>query len=152
LRREATYYVPMVALSAASLLGGFTMNRVLAACSVAVLLGGVMATLWNAERRIEDAPLDRSVHEAVSRLVSLVDAAGRAYLAAYVLVFVVTAAALTGFVWWRYGFGSPLAAAVAGSVLAVLWSVLSGRGYVERMFRRYRAELGDCVRQLEAQK
>ena len=90
LRRETAYYLPMMALTGASLLGGFTLNRVVAASCVLMLLGGVTATLWQAERRLEDT-----------------------------------------------------------RVLAVAWSVQSGRAYVERMFRRYRAELGDCLRQLE---
>jgi hypothetical protein len=151
LRREAGYYLPMMALSVASLLAGFTLGRLLAACAVVFLLGAVMVTLWRAERRIQEAPLDRSVRDALARLVSEVDAAGRAYVAVYVLLFVVTAAALTGFVWWRHGIGLFFAGAVAGSVIAVLWSRNSGRSYVERMFRRYRAELADCLRQLESE-
>jgi len=90
LRRETAYYLPLMALAGASLLAGFTLNRVVAASCVLMLLGGVTATLWQAERRLEDT-----------------------------------------------------------RVLAVAWSVQSGRAYVERMFRRYRAELGDCLRQLE---
>jgi len=52
---------------------------------------------------------------------------------------------------WRHGAGWPLAAAVAGSVLAVLWSHRSGNRYVDSMFRRYRTEVADCLRQLEGQ-
>ena len=80
-----------------------------------------------------------------------VDSAGRTYLAAYVLVFAVAALALAAFVWWRQGLGLSLAGAVVGGVIAVLWSRRSGRFYVERMFRHQRAELADCLRQLEGE-
>jgi hypothetical protein len=50
-----------------------------------------------------------------------------------------------------HGAGWPLAATLAGSVLAVLWSHRSGNRYVEGMFRRYPAQLDDCLRQLEGQ-
>jgi hypothetical protein len=149
LRREAGYYLPMMILFAATLLGGVTLGRLLAASAVVALVGAVMATLWRAERRIQEAPLDRSVRESLARLAGEVDAAGRAYAAAYVLVFLVSAAALTSFVWWRHGAGLLFVAALAGSVLAVAWSRRSGRSYVDRMFRRYRAELADCLGQLE---
>jgi len=149
LRRETAYYLPMMALTGASLLAGFTLNRVVAASCVLMLLGGVMATLWRAERRIEDTPLDQSLRETLSALLAQVDAAGRAYVAAYVLVFGLAATVLTATVWWRQGVGVPLAVVSTLGVLAVAWSVQSGRAYVERMFRRYRAELRDCLRQLE---
>ena len=115
------------------------------------LLAVVMVALRLAERRIEDAPVDGSVKAALGRLASEVDAAGRIYVAVYVAVFVGTAAVLTAFIWLRHGAGWPLAATLAGSVLAVLWSHQSGNRYVEGMFRRYRAELDDCLRQLEGQ-
>ena len=151
LRREAGYYLPMIAVSLATLLSGFTMGRVGAACAVLVLLGGVIVTLWRAERRIAEAPLDGSVEEALTRLLSELDAAGRAYVAVYVGLFVVAGASLTGAVWWRDGVGPLFAGALAGTVLAVVWSRRSGRRYVERMFRRHRTELVDCLRQIEGQ-
>jgi hypothetical protein len=149
LRREAGYYAPLVAVSAASLVGGFTVNRMLAVCTVAIMLGGVMATLWWAGRRIDDVPLDGSLREALTDLGSKLDAAGRAYLAVYVAFFVVSSAILLGVIWWRNGVGLPLAGVGAMAALAVVWSVRSGRGYVENMFRRDRLDLSECLRQLE---
>lgn len=55
----------MLAVSAASLAGGFTLNRMLAAIVVVVMLGAVMTTLWWADHRIKEAPLDRSLREAL---------------------------------------------------------------------------------------
>jgi hypothetical protein len=152
LRREAGYYVPILAVSAMSLVGGFTLNRMLAAAAVVVMIGGVMATLWWAERRIEETPLDRSLHLALMDLRSKVDAAGRAYVAVYVALFVVSAMLLVGAVWWRSGVGQLFAGALILAVLAVIWSYRSGRGYVDRMFRRYRVDLSDCLDQLEEQR
>jgi len=151
LRREAGYYLPMAVISMTGLLAGFSLNRLAAVLVVLALLGAVMVALRWAERRIREAPVDGSVREALGRLASEVDAAGRIYVAAYVTVFAGTAVVLTGYVWLRHGAGWPLAATLAGSALAVLWSHRSGNRYVEGMFRRYRAELSDCLRQLEGQ-
>ena len=151
LRREAGYYVPMMAVAVAGLIGGFTFNRMLAACGVGLIVGAIPATLWWAERRIANAPLDRSLLGVLSDLRSKVDAASRAYTAAYVTLFVVTAVLLIGFVWWRSGIGLPFAGSVVIGALAVMWSVRSGHAYVERMFRRHRVELNECLRQFEEQ-
>jgi hypothetical protein len=149
LRREAGYYLPIMAISIGSLLGGFTVNRVLGAAAIVIMVGGVVATLWWAERRLEDTPLDRSLREALTDLGQKVDAAGRAYVGVYVAVFVISAIILLGLVWWRYGAGQLFGGVVVLAALAVLWSYHSGRGYVRRMFRRYRVELAECLGQLE---
>jgi hypothetical protein len=149
LRREAGYYLPIMAISIGSFLGGFTVNRVLGAAAIVIMLGGVVATLWWAERRLEDTPLDRSLREALTDLGQKVDAAGRAYVGIYVVLFVVSATILLGLVWWRYGTGQLFAGGVVLAALAILWSYQSGRRYVERMFRRYQLELAECLRQLE---
>jgi hypothetical protein len=149
LRHEAGYYLPIMAISVGSFLGGFTVNRLLGAVAILIMLGGVVATLWWAERRFEDTPLDRSLREALTDLGLKVDTAGRAYVRAYVGLFVVSAIILLGLVWWRYGAGQLFAGGVVLAALAVFWSYQSGRGYVERMFRRYQVELTECLRQLE---
>jgi hypothetical protein len=150
LRREAGYYTPILIVTVVALVSGdVTPNRLIAAASVALLLGGIMTTLSLAERSIESAPFDQSLRESLGRLVAQLDDAGRAYVLAYVLVFVIAAAALTGVVWWRQGVSAALVGVAAASVIAVAWSVESGRAYVERMFRRYRAGLADCLRQLD---
>lgn len=149
LRREAGYYVPIVAVSAMSLVGGLTLNRMLAVGTVVVMIGGVIATLWWAERRIEETPLDGSLRQALIELRSELDAAGRAYVTVYVALFIVSAFILVGAVWWRNGAGQLFAGALVLSVLSVLWSHRSGRGYVDRMFHRYRTDLSECLNQLE---
>lgn len=151
LRREAGYYVPIMAVSAMGLVGGFTVSRMLAAGTMVLMLLGVMATLWRAERRMEETPLDRSLREALIDLLSKVDAAGRTYVAAYVAFFAVSAAILLGAVWWRNGVGQLFAGVLVVAVLAVIWSYRSGHRYVDRMFRRYRFDLSECLHQLEEQ-
>ena len=151
LRREAGYYVPIMAVSAMGLVGGFTLNRMLAVGTMAAMIGGVMATLWWAEHRIDETPLDRSLRQALIDLRSKVDAAGRAYVAVYVALFILSAIALLCAVWWRNGVGQLFAGALVLAVLAVIWSYRSGCGYVDRMFRRYRADLSECLNQLEEQ-
>jgi hypothetical protein len=140
-----------MAVSAVSLVGEFTLNRLLAAAAVLLMLGAVMATLWWAERRIDEAPLDRSLREALTDLESKVDAAGRAYVAVYVAFFGASAAILLALVWWRNGVGLLFAGTSVMAALVVLWSWRSGRTYVEQIFRRYRVDLSECLRQLEEQ-
>jgi hypothetical protein len=149
LRREAGNYLPIMAVPVAGLVSGFTLNRLLAAGLVVVMLAGVMATLWWAEHSIEDTRLDRSLREALVDLGAKLDAAGRVYVAAYVAVFIASATILLGLVWSRSGPGLGFAGAVAAAALAVGWSYWSGRGHVERMFRRDRVALSECLRQLE---
>jgi hypothetical protein len=151
LRREATYYLPMLAVTVTLFLEGITPIRLAFAGGLLILLGGIAATLWLAQRQIAEAPLDRSVRDALMDLRSKIDAAARAYVGAYVLTFLCSAAVLVSLVWWRRGMGFALVATVAAGLLASLWSYRSGRAYVERMFRRDRANLSDCLGQLNGQ-
>ena len=67
LRREATYDVPMLAVTVTLFLEGITPIRLAFAGGLLILLGGIAATLWLAQRRIAETPLDRSVREALMR-------------------------------------------------------------------------------------
>ena len=151
LRREATYYLPMLAVAATLFLEGITPIRLAFAGGLLILLGGIAAMLWLAQRRIAETPLDRSVRDALMDLRSKIDAAARAYVGAYVVTFVCSAAVLAILVWWRQGMGLALVTTVAVGFLASLWSYRSGHAYVERMFRGDRANLSDCLGQLNGQ-
>jgi hypothetical protein len=151
LRREATYYLPMLIISVAGLADGLGLKNVLMMGGVAVLLGGIIVTLWHAERRLADATLARSVRETLADLVSTLDAAGRAYLTAYVAMFVVTVSIVASVVWFRHGLAPGFLAVLVLGGGAIIWSYWNGRAYVERMFRDDRAELAECLRQLESQ-
>lgn len=151
LRREATYYVPMLAVAVTLLFDGITPVRLGFVAGVAILLGGIAATLWIAQRRIAETTLDGSVRDVLIGLRSKIDAAAHAYLVAYVVTFVCSAVVLAVVVWWRYGTGLAFVVTLAIGTLAALWSYSSGRVYVERLFRRERANLADCLRQLNGQ-
>lgn len=151
LRRETTYYLPMLAVAVTLFLEGITPIRLAFASGLLILLGGIAATLWLAQRRIAETPLDRSVRDTLMDIRSKIDAAARAYVGAYVVTFVCSAAALASLVWWRQGMGLALVATVAVGFLASLWSYRSGQAYVERMFRRDHANLSDCLGQLNGQ-
>lgn len=149
LRREATYYLPMLAMAAALLLSDVTVVRLEFAAGLLIVLGGIAATLWHAQRRITDTMLDRSVFDALTDLRLKIDAAARVYLAAYVVTFACSTILLAAIVWWRLGTRFGIAAMAIG-LLAILWSYRSGQSYVERLFRRDRANLSDCLGQLNA--
>lgn len=151
LRREATYYLPMLAVTVTLFLEGITPIRLAFAGGLLILLGGIAAMLWLAQRRIAETPLDRSVRDALMDLRAKIDVAARAYVGAYVVTFVCSAAVLAVLVWWRQGMGLALVATVAVGFLASLWSYRSGHAYVERMFRGDRANLSDCLGQLNGQ-
>jgi len=149
LRREAGYYVPLMAVSAMTMMDGLTVSRVLAAAGFATLLGGVMGTLWYSARIVAEVPLDRTVRDVLLELRGRIEFARRTYLAAYVVMFGCAAAAVGWLVWWRHGFGLPLVVAVAAGLGAVAFAYWSGRVYVARMFDRDRAEVTEYLRQFD---
>jgi len=151
LRRELTSYLPLAAIGLTGLLYEVTWTRLASAVGIAGLIGVLVAVLWHSERRIARVPFDRSLREVLGALVGALDAAARAYLAAYVSMFGLFAAVLVGIVGARQGAGFWLAGAGLLGLAAVAWSYASGRGYVDRMFGRYRAELHRCLQQLQAE-
>lgn len=150
LRREASYYLPMLVISVAGLADGLDFKNLLMMGGVAALLGGIVVTLLHGERRLANATLAGSVRETLADLVSTLDAAGHAYMTAYVAMFVVSASIVASVVWIRQGLAPFLAVLLLGGG-AIIWSYWSGRAYVERMFRDCRVELAECLRQLELQ-
>ena len=122
LRREAGYYVPIMAVSAASLVGGFTVNRLLAA-----------APSCHARRGHGDALVGRAPHRGGAARSQPARGADRSRrrrwmrqvaptVAVYVALFVVSAAILLGVVWWRNGVGPLFAGTLVMAALAVVWS------------------------------
>ena len=149
-RREATYYLPMVFVALASLADGLNYQGLLMMGVAVVLLAGIVVTLLHAERRLASVTPAGNVRETLANLVSILDAAGRAYLFAYVALFVVSVSVGAGITWFRYGFDVRVFGVLVFGAAAIIWSYRSGRAYVERIFRHHRAELAECLRQLEA--
>lgn len=150
LRREAGYYLPVIAASAVTLMSGVTVGHLLAAGALAVMFGGILGALWYSARIVAEVPLDQAVGDVLTELRQRIEFARRAYLAAYVVIFVGSAVAMAWLVWWRHGFGLALVTTVAAGLAAVAFAYWSGRAYVARMFDRDRAEVTECLRQLDA--
>jgi hypothetical protein len=151
LRREAGYYLPVLAASAVTLVDGSTGSRLLTSGALAALFGGIMGALWYSARLVAEVRLDRALGEVLVELRQRIEFARRAYLAAYVVMFVGSAAGMAWLVWWRHGFGFGFAATLAAGVAAVAYACWSGEAYVARMFDRDRAEVSAYLRQLDTQ-
>ena len=150
LRQEAMAYLPTLAVVIVSFWGKFTLARALWAIFFVALLGGLMAVLWQAERRLADVRPDRALRAVLGDLSAIIDGAGRAYLVGYVALFVGFVGAAAGAVWWLRGAGAWLLLTLVAGAAAVVWSHWSGRRYVDRLFRVSREELRACLRDLEA--
>jgi hypothetical protein len=149
LRREIGYYVPIITtLALWPLIATGTMLAVLNAAVMALLLGGMMATLWSSERRLASVPLDRSSREVLSDLIAGVDRASWTYLVSYVALFVCAAAIGAAAIAWHHGMGTRFLVVLGVGMAAIVWSYWSGHAYVRRMFGSYRSALDQCLRDL----
>jgi hypothetical protein len=150
LRQEAAVYIAMlVPLSLMALLNGVSGAHLALFSGLTVAVGAILATLSYWERRLAGLALDRSVREVLGDLVRCVRSAGRAYEIAYVGFIAAAMVSIGVVVWERTGSAVWLALTLLGGALAVVWARSSGRAYVNRMFGRHRAELADCLRELE---
>jgi hypothetical protein len=150
LRQETLVYL-IILLAPLSMLSmqGFTSPRVILAAGLIVAVGAIIGTLWYSERRLTTQPLDRSTRQVLTDLVTRVDETGRAYEIAYT-GFIACAIAAAGIMGWRQTSSLMwIIIAIPSLVIAVIWARRSGRAYVNRMFGPYRAELADCLRELE---
>jgi hypothetical protein len=139
----------LLALSVMMLVQGISGTRLALVAGLNLAVGGIVATLWWSERRLARAPLDRSVRQVLEDLLTRVESAGRAYEIAYVGFIACAIAAIGLTVWSQTESGLWLTSIVLGGALAIVWARRSGRAYVKRMFGPYRAELADCLRELD---
>ena len=149
LRSEAAVYVAIVVGTIATTIGGTTESRVAAILVTALVVGAIPAALWLSQRRIDAVRFDRSVRDTLTDLQARLETAGKVYLRTYVAVIVAAVIGAGAIVTVKYGMGLILALTLVGSVAAVAGAYDSGRRYVERIFRRYRAELARCLEQLD---
>jgi hypothetical protein len=150
LRQEAAIYVPMLlALSVMMLMQGINGTHLALVAGLNLAVGAIIATLWYSERRLAGPPLDRSVRQVLNDLLIRIERASRAYEIAYVGFIACAMASIGVTAWWQTKSGVWLTLTILGGALAVLWARWSGRAYVNRMFGPYRAELADCLRELE---
>jgi multisubunit Na+/H+ antiporter MnhB subunit len=150
LRREAaTYVLMLLALSVMMLMQGINGPHLALVAGLNLAVGAIVATLWYSERRLASLPLDRSVRQVLNDLLIRVERASRAYEMAYVGFIACAMASIGVTAWWQTRSGVWLTLTILGGALAVLWARWSGRAYVNRMFGPSRAELADCLRELE---
>jgi hypothetical protein len=150
LRREAAIYIAMlVALSAMVLMQGINGPHLTLVGALNLAVGAIIATLWYSQKRIADLPLHFSVHQVLVGLLSRVESASRAYQIAFV-GFIGCAVVLINITTWRQTrSGVWLTLTVLAGAAALGWASRSGRTYVSQMFGPYRAELADCLREVE---
>lgn len=149
LRQEATWYFPTLAAVVASFWGNWSWSRLLWALGFLGLFGGLIGVLWRMERGLAGVRLDGSLRDVLVELVTRADRTGRAYLTAYVVTIIGVVALAGGAVWWRHGAGGWLFVTLVLGAALVAWSYWSGRAYVNRMFRKTRADLDACLRDLD---
>ncbi len=149
LRREASIYGGIAMGTAVATLDHPAAAQWTALAVVGGMLLAIIATLWTAERRIAAVAFDRSLRQSLDDLADRLRAAGRAYLGTYLAVCVAATLALAVLVAARQGAGVGLGLVVIGGAAATVWAYASGRAYVDRLFRRDRAALLQCVRQLD---
>jgi hypothetical protein len=149
LKREASVYLALSVGSGVIMIDRTTAVQLTALGVVVVLVGTLVLALWLGERGIAHAAVDQSVRDALHELRVRIDRAGRAYLYAYVGVVAGAMALLSGVIFARHGGGLGFASVLVAGVAGTAWAYASGRRYVDRMFRHYRAELTRCLSQLE---
>jgi hypothetical protein len=139
----------LLAVLVIMLMQGINGTRVVLVAGLNLAVGAIIATLWYSERRLTALPLDRSVRQVLTDLRSRVEMASRAYEIAYVGFILCAMASIAVITWRQTESGVWLTLTILGGALAVLWARWSGRAYVNQMFGPYRAELDDCLRELE---
>ena len=149
LRREAVPYLVVLIISVAGLSGEKTPRSLIMMEVITVFLAGIPLTLWFEERRLAQIPLSQPLRDVLTAFIARLDAAGRAYLRAYVAVVGAGGAAGAVMIGHRAGFWAGVLAALA-LVGGVAWAYQSGAAYVSRVFGRERDELADCLRRLDA--
>ena len=129
---------------------GISARAIVGSIAVSVLLGLTIAALAYEEYQLRSLPLHGSLRESLTTLIAAIDSMRSLYLAAYLITIVIPVVLAEAFLLWRLGLGfSSIAALVAGIAL-VAWCYVSGRGYLDRAFGGYRAELADCLRELQS--
>ncbi len=147
LREEAGYYVLMLGFAlvvSLTKLSWWTMAYLLV---LTVTIGLLIATLRHQARRMRSIDLGGDLRQTLQALLSRVDRATRAYMAAYLLV---TAGqlALGGMAFLLHKEPAVIALGAAGGLAAMALIWWSGRSYLESRFGSYRAQLARCLAEL----
>ncbi len=146
-----TYVAIVIAITAMNLTTyGATLKTLASSLAVLAFLGGVVAALFYKQYQLRTLPLGDNLKESLIALLATLDSARRTYMAAYMACVVIGVVAVEGFLVWRHGLTLLLLISLALAAVFVVWCYRSGRVYVQRMFGHYRADVSDCLRELEA--
>jgi hypothetical protein len=150
-RTESYNYVVLVAIPVVMLFAsrGFTLRAVLASLGVLAALGPILGALAYKEYRLRTLPLGDSLRQSLAALVTAIDSTSRFYMVSYMTCVIVGVASVDGFLVWRYGVSWIPAATLVFSIVFLVWAYRSGQAYVRRMFGDDRAEVMQCLGELE---
>jgi hypothetical protein len=150
-RVESYSYVALIVIPLILLFSsrGLTLRAILAGLGVFAALGTIIGALAYKEFRLRTLPLGGSLKESLAALVAAIHSTARFYLATYMICVIVGVASVERFVFWRYGVSLISAAALVCGVAFVFWAYRSGQAYVRRMFGGERADLMNCLDELE---
>jgi hypothetical protein len=150
-RAESYTYMALVVFPALMLFmsRGLTLRAALWSLAVIAALAPIIAALAYKEYRLRTLPLGGSVRESLARLVAAIDSTSRFYMSTYMLCVTAGVAFVEGLLLWRFGVSWIPATALLGGTAFLVWACRSGQAYVRKMFGDGRAELMDCLRELD---
>ena len=151
-RQEGQTYIVLVVVLSVMLLTryGITWRAGVGIFAVLALLGIILAALLQKQHQLRTLPLAGSLRESLVALLATLSATTRLYMVAYMASIVIPVAALAAFLVWSRGFTPATGAGVVAGVAFLVWCYRSGRAYLLRMFGHYRAELAECLKELQA--
>jgi len=146
-----TYLAIVVALVAMNLTRfGAPLKALASTFAVLALLGVVLAALFYKQHQLRALPLGGNLQQSLLKLIATLDSATRLYMAAYMACVVIGLGVAQGFLFWRHGVTALTLISLSAAAVFVTWSYRSGQAYLQRMFGHYRAELVECLRELQA--
>jgi len=150
-RVESYSYVGLIVIPVAMLFStrGLTLRAIITSLVVFTALGSIIGALAYKEYRLRTLPLGGTLKESLAALVAAIHSTARFYLASYMICVIVGVASVEGFVLWRYGESWISAATLVCGFAFLVWAYRSGRAYARRMFGDERAELMNCLDDLE---
>ena len=145
-----TYIAIVLALVAINLTRyGAPLKALASTLAVVALLGMVVAALFYKQHQLRTLPLGGNLQQSLLKLIATLDSATHLYMAAYMACIVIGLGVAQGFLFWRYGLTSLTLISLSAAAVFLTWSYRSGQAYLQRMFGHYRAELLECLRELQ---
>ena len=129
----------------------FTARRALLLGANALLvLAPILGALAYKEYRLRTLPMSGSLRESISTLIRAIDSTARLYLFAYVATIGLSLMLIEILLVRGKGWTLFTILLVPIGMVFIFWSYFSGRRYAERMFRAYRSNLVNVLKELES--